>query len=257
MAREKKISFRYFLRGKNDISQLYVRINYATKNTQIKCTWGEADIFWSQEDLESFQKRTYKHNALAAQGNYLLEKEQVITKIVRYEQGRNEAFSIAGIGDLIDFYYTSILNLLRLNAEILFKKDISEFIVAKDYLKIVEHDELRQMYLRAAIDYPTIKESLNENTILAIEAYVFYYLFVTLKEEDKAETNGTFFSWIIGSDKQELPQFMDDIRTKMKMAKAQLSGFDLVEKCPPQKNRLEKYLQTIDLEVIKRRAMLG
>lgn len=257
MAKKKKISFRYLLRGKDELKQLYIRINYDTKNTQIKCTWGEADIHWSEDDLESFLKREYHHNAVAATGNYLLEKEEIITKIVRYQEKKREEFSIAGIGSLIDFYYTSLLNLLRVNAEILFKKDIAQFMVAKDYLKIVEYGELREMYLQAAIEYPRIKSSLTEETITSIEAYVFYFLYVKLKEENKGEVNGTFFSWIIGNDKKELPDFMNDISKKMKVAKQELSNFDFLQNFSPQKDKLEKYIQLIDLEFVRNKSVLS
>ncbi|MCB9296309.1 MAG: hypothetical protein H6559_24805 [Lewinellaceae bacterium] len=254
MAKKKKISFRYLLRGKDDFKQLYIRINYDTKNTQIKCAWGDADIHWSEDDLESFLKREYTHNAVAATGNYLLEKEEIIARIVRYQEKKEEDFSIAGIGSLIEFYYTSLLDILRTNAEILFKKDIAQFMVAKDYLRVVEYGGLREMYLQAAIEYPRIKASLNEETITAIEAYIFYYLYVKLKEENNGDVNGTFFSWVIGDDKKNLPVFMNNISSKMKLAKRELSDFDFIEKFSPEKTKLEKYIQLIDLEYIRKKA---
>lgn len=254
MAKKKKISFRYLLRGKGDFKQLYIRINYDTKNTQIKCTWGEADIYWSEDDLESFIKREYTNNPVAATGRYLLEKEEIITKIVRYQEEKSKNFSIAGIGSMIDFYYTSLLDLVRVNAEILFKKDIAQFMVAKDYLRIVEYNEIREMYLQAAIGYPSIKSSLDEETITAIEAYVSYYMFVNLKEENEGDVNGTFFSWVIGNDKKDFSIFMNDISNKIKVAKRESNNFDFMGKFPPKKKKVEKYMQIIDLEFVRKKS---
>ena len=240
MAKEKKISFKYYLNKtlkpllnedkEEEKYPIYIRITFNRKQTRVKLMLPGLDsLYWSENTLENFLAKK-ERGGIDSMGIRILKQEKLLEKIIRAKYDREQSeFSFEGVGEELAFVTGKVMPILHGEASYLFESEL-KIILQSDKYKMIfnKHtgNSLDAQYQIALSLKPDIKDHFSDNLYLLLRVFASFFLFDTLKKEGSV----TVYSWLYQSDREDYINFMnilgesESIRLEIEK-KARYSGY--------------------------------
>lgn len=258
MAKEKKISFKYFLnsrlKSKDGKSYpLYVQVVFNSLMTKIK-PLKSLDIWMTDEEFDSWEQNIPLHPQLQQKVDLLKYNETLIEKVVRLEHDKKQKFTFKGIGNLVDLYSTKILNVLEKGLFVEVQNRLETTLSVEQYKMVMIDENLDGIIER--LDIVVGKDNAKE-VMASVRlrqyavAFELFHRFVLSYADKKGEVDAlhnplvfTISEWRLGAGRQKMAQFYSDSTNWFE-------GMFVDNKFYFESSHLEIYISLINSELIR------
>lgn len=254
MAKQKKIGFKYFLNKRMkakdflvDAYPLYVQITFNATNTKMQ-PYTRDTLYWTEKMLKDFLAgKSDGHSHTENHYRMVREAQDLIESVIRYEHQKNADFGVNYLGRLNAIYQEKVTNILVPMLAQELKVALAEFMVAKNYLRVLEYEDehtLEDMIntLFNYFDYERLSHLLPERIFELLEAYAAYLEFAD--SLPYSEFVASVYNWVIGNDRGEMVDFIADLKLANCKKRITRDFF-------PKKSKVSNYVQVIEGELLK------
>lgn len=206
MAKEKKISVKYFVNTKLkprkingfDCFPVYVMIGYNKNSYKFKLKIdGNRDIYVKNEEGLSKMKYLKLEDKLA-------NREKMIKKIIRYEEGRNPFFSLVNFSKKLAIYDLDIGDFLKNGINYFLDEVAKSTLSYKDFLKYSKIENVHDKIIKMQ-PFLSIEDEFHRNVIGFALFHSRFYIYTSIIKEKKI----TIYDWLFNGFRNKVNNFFN------------------------------------------------
>lgn len=206
MAREKKISLKYFLnhrlipqKGKDgsDKYPVYIRITFFRKQTNVKLSLPGIDtLYWDEPTLSEFLDRRETGNLNSTEIR-IVKQEEILREVIRRRYHKQkDKFTFEGIGEEMEYHFEKVLALLHESTSSLLDNELKVLLPPGQY-EVVKNADLADKYFAATALSIGLKDQLSESLQMMIKSFASFCAFDASRLKST-----TIYSWYNEGDKE-------------------------------------------------------